>query len=159
SGNPEVYRDPRILDWLQGLPGKVRRIVAVGSGAFMLAEAGLLAGRRATAHWLDTEQLRRGYPDVAVVKDGIFTPHGPIHASAGVAGGIDQALAMVEEDHGRAASLKVAKRLVVFLRRPGEQTQVSSFLNSQTRSMRFGELIDWIYRSLRADLSVPRLAE
>ncbi|MBL8551166.1 MAG: helix-turn-helix domain-containing protein [Hyphomonadaceae bacterium] len=159
SGNPDVYRDRRILDWLQGLPGQVRRIVAVGSGAFLLAEAGLLRGRRATTHWRDSDLLKRGYPDVTVLKDVIFTADGPIYSSAGVVGAIDQALALVEEDHGRTASLKVAKRLVVLARRPGDHTQLSSFLSSQTRSVRFGELLDWIYRSLRADLSVPRLAE
>jgi transcriptional regulator GlxA family with amidase domain len=159
SGHPEIYRDRRILDWLQSLPGKVRRIAAVGSGAFVLAEAGLLQGRRATTHWRDTELLRRAYSNVHVVKDVMFTKDGPIYSSAGVAGGIDLALAMVEEDFGRAMSLKVARRMVVFLRRPGDQAQLSSFLASQTRSVRFGELIDWIYRSLRSDLSVPRLAE
>jgi transcriptional regulator GlxA family with amidase domain len=159
SGHPEVYRDRRLLDWAQSLPGKVRRIAAVGAGAFVLAEAGLLQGRRATTHWRDIELLRRGYSNISVLKDAMFTQDGPIYTSAGVAGGIDQALAMVEEDFGRGVSLKVARRLVVFMRRPAEQPQLSPFLASQTRSVRFGDLVDWIYRSLRADLSVPRLAE
>jgi transcriptional regulator GlxA family with amidase domain len=159
SGHPEIYRDRRLLDWLQSLVGRVRRIVSVGSGTFVLAEAGLLHGRKATTHWRDADLLKRGYSHISVVKDALFTKDGAIYTSAGVAGGIDQALAMVEEDYGRALSLKVARRLVIYLRRPGEHTQLSAFLASQARTVRFGELIDWIYRSLRADLSVPRLAE
>jgi transcriptional regulator GlxA family with amidase domain len=159
SGSPDVYRDRRILEWLRSAAGRVRRIASLGSGTFVLAEAGLLQGRRATTHWRDTELLRRGYSNISVVKDVMFIKDGSFYSSAGVAGGIDQALAMVEEDFGRSLAMKVARRLVIFLRRPGDQPQLSSILASQTRSVRFGELIDWIYRSLKSDLSVPRLAE
>jgi transcriptional regulator GlxA family with amidase domain len=159
SGQPEIYRDRTMLDWLRKAAEHVRRIAAVGSGAFVLAEAGLLQGRCATTHWRDTELLKRAYSEISVVKDVLFTRDGPIYTSAGVAGGIDQALAMVEEDYGRAISLKVARRLVVVYRRPGDQAQLSSLLALQAKSIRFGDLIDRIYRSLRQDLSVPRLAE
>jgi transcriptional regulator GlxA family with amidase domain len=159
SGQPEIYRDRKLLEWLKDAAGKVRRVAAVGSGAFVLAEAGLLEGRRATTHWRDTELLKRAYANINVVKDVMFTRDGSIYTSAGVAGGIDQALAMVEEDYGRALSLKVARRLVVFYRRPGDQAQLSTLLALQAKSVRFGDLIDRIYCSLRQDLSVPRLAE
>jgi transcriptional regulator GlxA family with amidase domain len=159
SGQPDIYRDPALQKWLRDAAGRVRRIAAVGSGAFVLAEAGLLEGRCATTHWRDTDLLSRAYPTIRVARDVMYTRDGPIYTSAGVAGGIDQALAMVEEDHGRALSIKVARRLVVFYRRPADQGQLSPLLALQAKSIRFGDLIDRIYRSLRQDLSVPRLAE
>jgi transcriptional regulator GlxA family with amidase domain len=158
-GRLEVYRDPRLREWLQGAVGKVCRIAAIGSGAFALAEAGLLDDRCIAAHWRDSEGLKRAYPRIGAIKDTLFARDGPIYTSAGAAGGIDQALAMVEEDYGRALSLNVARRMVVFFRRPGDQAQLSALLALQARSVRFGELIDQICLSLKQDLSVPRLAE
>ena len=152
-------RDPRLRRWLVTMAPRVRRLASVCSGAFVLAEAGLLDGRRATTHWAGVPLLQRRYPRITVEPDAIFVRDGAVYTSAGVTAGIDLALAMVEEDCGRAVALAVARRLVVFLKRPGGQSQFSSHLAAQ--EVPPGPLRDlpgWILDHLDENLSVECLA-
>jgi transcriptional regulator GlxA family with amidase domain len=154
-----VIGEKPLLRWLQISARRVRRLASVCSGAFVLAEAGLLDGRKATTHWLGTAQLARLYPRVSVVPDAIFVRDGNVYTSAGVTAGIDLALALVEEDLGHATALEVARRLVVFLKRPGGQSQFSSHLAAQTPAPgALRDLPEWIVDNLAADLSVEALA-
>jgi transcriptional regulator GlxA family with amidase domain len=128
----ERYRSNRaILRWLRKQSGRVRRLASVCTGAFFLAEAGLLEGRRATTHWSSCERLARAFPHVTVEPDTIYVREGSVYTSAGVTAGMDLALAMVEEDQGRDVALAVARELVLFLRRPGGQAQFSAQLAVQ----------------------------
>jgi transcriptional regulator GlxA family with amidase domain len=137
----------------------VRRLAAVCTGTFLLAEAGLLDGRRATTHWRACEQLARRYPTITVERDPIFVRDGNVHTSAGVTAGMDLALALVEADHGRALALRVARELVMFLQRPGGQSQFSTQLAVQTADREpLRELQARIADHLADDLSVPALA-
>ncbi|SDC91558.1 GlxA family transcriptional regulator [Streptomyces prasinopilosus] len=151
---------PGLIDWLRKHARYAERVVSVCSGALLLAGAGLLDGRRATTHWSLCGHLAEKYPDVEVDPDPIFVRDGNIATSAGVTAGIDLALALVEEDHGRDTALTVARHLVVFLRRPGNQAQFSAQLAAQTaRCEPLRELQQWITEHPDADLSVERLAE
>src|SRR5262249_43281424 len=123
--------DVDLRRWLCAMARRVRRIASVCSGAFILAEAGLLDGRRATTHWIGVPLLTQRYPKVQVEGDAIFVRDGNVYTSAGVTAGIDLALALVEEDLGHQVALAVARRLVVFLKRPGGQSQFSSHLAAQ----------------------------
>ncbi|XXS80765.1 DJ-1/PfpI family protein [Sorangium sp. So ce176] len=155
----EATRDARLLGWLRATTPKVRRMGAVCTGAFVLAAAGLLAGRRAATHWRAAAALARAYPGVDVDADAIFVRSGKIYTSAGVTASIDLALSLVEEDLGYDVALKVARDLVVFLKRPGGQSQFSRPLLAQTVAA--GPLqgvIDWALRHLDADLRVEALA-
>ena len=128
----ERYRsDPQLLRWIRRQAGSVRRLASVCTGAFFLAEAGLLKGRRATTHWAFCDELAKSYPGVTVEPDTIFVREGAVYTSAGVTAGMDLALALVEEDHGREIALAVARALVMFLRRPGGQAQFSAQLAVQ----------------------------
>ncbi|GFO68749.1 transcriptional regulator [Geomonas limicola] len=120
-----------LIDWLRAAPKRARRVVSVCTGAFLLAEAGLLEGRRATTHWMDLERLETAYPGVRVEGDAIYVRDGAIATSAGVTAGIDLSLALVEEDFGRTLALAVARRLVMYLKRPGGQAQFSTQLRAQ----------------------------
>lgn len=117
--------DERLIGWISAAAGSARRVASVCSGVFLLAAAGLLDGRRVTTHWVREDQLRREHPEVRVDCDPIFVRDGPVWTSAGVTAGIDLALAMVEDDHGRDVAHAVARELVMFLRRPGSQSQFS----------------------------------
>jgi transcriptional regulator GlxA family with amidase domain len=121
-----------VTHWLQGQATQARRYGSTCTGAFVLAQAGLLTGRRATTHWQYAERLAAEYPDVHVEPDLIFLRDGPVFSSAGVAAAIDLAFSLIEEDHGRSLALWVARRLVVFLKRPGGQSQFSAALTAQT---------------------------
>lgn len=123
-----------LYDWLQQVTPAARRIGSVCGGAFVLARAGLLAGRRATTHWSATARLKSLYPDVRVEPDAIFTIDGKVCTSAGVTAGIDLALALVEVDHGGQIAATIARQLVVFLKRPGGQSQFSEALKAQAKS-------------------------
>ena len=137
-----------------------RRVCSVCTGAFLLAEAGLLDGRRATTHWASCDRLAERYPEVTVERDPIFVRDGDVYTSAGVTAGMDLALALVEEDLGRDAALEVARWLVLFVKRPGGQSQFSAQLAAQTAEREpLRELQEWIAGNLDADLSVPALAE
>lgn len=161
KGVVAASQDARLIGWIRRQAGRSRRIASVCTGAFLLAEAGLLDGRRAVTHWTRCDELAARYPRVKVEADPIFIRQGAVWTSAGVTAGIDLALALVEEDLGRAVALDVARELVVFLKRPGGQAQFSAMLSMQQQQSgdRFGELNAWIAEHLSADLSVPALAE
>ncbi|MFI9237684.1 GlxA family transcriptional regulator [Streptomyces sp. NPDC053079] len=151
--------DPRLLDWLRRNGPRAGRLVSVCTGAFLLAAAGLLDGRRATTHWAFCEDFARRYPAVRLDPEPVFVRDGGIATSAGVTAGIDLALALVEEDHGRRTALAVARHLVVFLRRPGNQRQFSTQLAAQTADRpALRDLQHWIAEHPGADLSVEALA-
>jgi len=123
--------DPTLMDWLAAAGASARRVASVCNGTFLLAAAGLLDGRRVTTHWLQAEQLARQHPAVIVDREPIFIRDGRIWTSAGVTAGMDLALALVEDDVGAQAALEVARELVLFLRRPGNQSQFSTPLWSR----------------------------
>ncbi|MFD7627455.1 GlxA family transcriptional regulator [Streptomyces sp. NPDC059851] len=151
--------DARLTDWLRSYGGGAQRLVSVCTGGLLLAEAGLLDGRRATTHWSACEQMARDYPRVAVEPDPIYVRDGRVATSAGVTAGIDLALALVEEDHGRDIAWEIARQLVVFLRRPGNQAQFSAQLATQMAHREpLREVQHWITEHPSADLSVPALA-
>ena len=151
--------EPELLDWLRVSATNVRRIASVCSGAFVLAAAKILDGRRATTHWSTAEKLARTYPKVSVDADRIFIQDGNVWTSAGVSAGADLALAMLEEDYGQAIALQVAQYMVLSLRRHGSQSQFSAQLAAQGADRQpIRELIAWISEHLDADLSVPALA-
>lgn len=152
--------DAALVRWLQSLAPHVRRIGSVCTGAFLLARAGLLANRRATTHWKYCDQLAKRYPTIKVDPDPIFVRDGNIYTSAGVTAGMDMALELVEQDLGSTVALQVARELVLFLRRPGGQSQFSAALSLQTCAHEpFRELAVWVLDHLRDDLSVMALAE
>lgn len=151
--------DAELVGWLGARSRRPRRLASVCSGALLLAAAGLLSGRRATTHWGWCARLARLYPDIRVESDPIFVRDGHVWTSAGVTAGIDLALALVEDDLGRATALAVARQLVVFLKRPGGQSQFSAALSLQGGGGAFDALHAWIGGHLNADLSIPRLAE
>ncbi|MEU0602087.1 GlxA family transcriptional regulator [Streptomyces sp. NPDC006393] len=151
--------DPRLVEWLRAAGPRARRLVSVCTGAILLARAGLLDGRRVTTHWAYCETLARQHPAVEVDPDPIFVRDGDVATSAGVTAGIDLALALVEEDLGRDAALTVARHLVVFLRRPGNQAQFSAQLAAQTaRRAPLRDVQHWITEHPAGDLSVESLA-
>jgi transcriptional regulator GlxA family with amidase domain len=157
-------RDPAtvapIAKWLHENAPRIRRIASVCTGVEALAAAGLLDGRRAATHWRFASDIARRYPAISIEPDALFLKDGKFHTSAGVTAGIDLALALVEEDFGEDIALSVARELVVYLKRPGGQTQFSEPLQFQTRSTdRFADLAQWMLRNLKDDLSVERLAD
>ncbi len=159
-GLPAARADADLPDWLRRQAARARRVGSVCTGAFLLAGAGLLDGRRVTTHWAAAERLAREHPRLRVEPDAIWVRDGRFYSSAGVSAGMDLALALVEEDLGREAALAVARHLVLFLQRPGGQSQFSAHLEAQTRARGpLAELPDWIERHLDGDLSVPALAE
>ncbi|MCE4942388.1 MULTISPECIES: GlxA family transcriptional regulator [Streptomyces] len=152
--------DPRLVDWLRTHAPRTRRKVSVCSGAFLLAAAGLLDGRRATTHWSLCADLAARHPAVRVDPEPIYVRDGDVATSAGVTAGIDLALALVEEDLGRDLALSIARHLVVFLRRPGNQTQFSAQLAAQTAERRpLRDVQQWITEHPAADLCVEALAD
>jgi transcriptional regulator GlxA family with amidase domain len=160
DGVSAVLEDADVLAGVRRLAGGARRVASVCTGAFLLAEAGLLDGRRVTTHWARCRRLARSYPDLDVDPDPIFVRDGDVYTSAGVTAGIDLCLALVEEDHGRDLALAVARQLVVFLKRPGGQAQFSSHLSTQLADHdALAAVQGWVADHLADDLSVPRLAE
>jgi len=158
-GVQEAARDRTVVGWIRRVARRARRVASVCTGAFLLAEAGLLDGRRATTHWSACDELARRYPRVRVEKDPIFVRDGAISTSAGVTAGIDLALDLVDEDLGRAIALEVARWLVLFLRRPGGQSQFSAQLGSQLAERdALRELQGFIADHPAENLSVPSLA-
>lgn len=149
-----------LVQWLRNASVQARRTASVCSGTFLMAQAGLLDGRRAATHWAMCEMLRSDFPSVEVDLDAIFIQQGNVWTSAGVSAGIDMALALVEADCGRDVALQVARELVVFLKRPGGQAQFSQLLQLQMReSAGFDELHVWICAHLDDNnLTVERLA-
>ncbi|MBN6772475.1 GlxA family transcriptional regulator [Pseudomonas granadensis] len=151
--------DLQLVDWVRQHGNQCRRVASVCTGAFLLAASGWLDGRRVVTHWTRCEQLAQQHPNLHVEANPIFINDGPVWTSAGVTAGIDLALAMVEEDLGRDIALDVARHLVVFLKRPGGQSQFSVTLSLQNQGNRFDELHAWIAENLTCDLGIATLAE
>jgi transcriptional regulator GlxA family with amidase domain len=153
-------RDPALFAWLRKIAPVVRRLGSVCVGSFLLAEAGLLNGKRVTTHWKFGRELASRYPRLNVEFDPIWVRDGNIYTSAGISAGIDLALAWVEEDCGVRTSHEIAREFVLFLRRPSGQTQLSASLSAQASEMKaIHELQVWIAENLHNNLSVRRLAE
>jgi transcriptional regulator GlxA family with amidase domain len=161
AGNaPDNLIPQRLLDWLKEEAGKIRRIGSICAGAFILARAGILDGRRATSHWMVCDRLAKLYPAVKVESDPIFVRDGNVYTSAGISTGMDLSLAMVEEDFGRDIAVGVARRLVLYLKRPGNQSQFSNILMHQTVDYEpIRDIQDWIVEHLDEELTVELLAE
>ncbi|KRB83070.1 AraC family transcriptional regulator [Sphingomonas sp. Root710] len=148
-----------VTRWLREQAGQSRRYGSACTGAFLLAQAGLLSGRRATTHWQYAERLAAEYPDIRVEPDQIFVRDGPVFSSAGVSAAIDLAFSLIEEDHGSALALWVARRLVVFLKRPGGQSQFSATLTAQIATTSpIDKVRLHILENPRADLSLSAVA-
>ncbi|WP_395408150.1 GlxA family transcriptional regulator [Pseudoduganella sp. UC29_106] len=151
--------DGTAIEWVRKRAAKVRRVCSICVGAFVLAEAGLLDGRKATTHWRMAPRLAELYPDVQVDPAPIWIADGNVYTSAGVSAGIDLALALVAEDLGDELALEIAKNLVLYLRRPGGQAQFSVTLRSQrAANTSLDKLCLWIGENLDADLTVDALA-
>jgi transcriptional regulator GlxA family with amidase domain len=149
-----------ITDWIAAVAPRIQRLTALCSGAFFLAAAGVLNGKRATTHWSVADRLKAEYPAIEVDADAIFIRSDNVWTSAGVTAGIDLALALVEEDYGRDLALEVATEMVVYLKRPGGQSQFSSHLLSErTTRPNIRALQNWILDNLHERLSVSQLAQ
>jgi transcriptional regulator GlxA family with amidase domain len=162
AGSPDIddlEADAPVQDWLRRQVRSTRRYGSVCTGAFVLAATGLLDGKRVVTHWNATARLAAQYPLAQVEPDAIHLKDGKLYTSAGVTAGMDLSLAMVEEDHGRDLALRVARELVMFLKRPGGQSQFSAHLAAQA-SERSGvrDVQEYVLAHLKADLSVPVLA-
>ncbi len=158
EGAEAAAADEALVDWVRERAREARRVASVCTGAFVLAAAGVLDGRRAATHWKTCAELAQRFPAVRVEPDPIFICDGSVWTSAGVTAGVDLALALVEEDLGRSVALAVARYLVVFLKRPGGQAQFSEALALQAAEDKFGPLHEWINGHLASSLSLSVLA-
>ncbi len=158
---PTVAKDPELIATVRRLASRARRVACVCTGAFLAAEAGLLTGKRAVTHWRYCKQFAERYPDVKLEADQIFVRDGAIWSSAGVSAGVDLALALIERDHSPSLALQVARELVVFIKRPGGQSQFSTVLSGQIADAdgTLGPLLAWIANNLKSDLRAEMLAE
>ena len=161
SGGWGVYgasEDLALVDWVREKARHTRRMTSVCTGAFLLAASGMLDGCRVATHWTRCEELARRFPSLTVESNPIFIQQGAVWTSAGVTAGIDLCLALVEEDLGGAVALEVARHQVVFLKRPGGQSQFSVTLSLQKGDSRFAELHAWMAENLTLELNIPTLA-
>jgi transcriptional regulator GlxA family with amidase domain len=159
EGVEAAARNKCVSQFVKAVAKRGTRIASVCSGTFVLAEAGLLDGKRATTHWQRTRQFLSAYPKVKLEPDQIFVRDGQVWSSAGITAGIDLALAMVAEDFGEAVVEKTARQLVLYHRRSGGQSQFSSLLELKAPTGRFGPLLTWARENLDAKLTVEDLAE
>ena len=156
----KAMADKNLADWIKAMAPKARRVVSVCTGSFFLAEAGLLDGCKATTHWNWSSELSKKYPKVCVEPDHIFIKDGNIFTSGGITSGIDLTLALVEEDWGRELAVNVARFMVVFLTRPGGQSQFSAYLTSEaSHRPDIRDLQAWIMDHVGEELTVETLAE
>ena len=157
----DVTRDRVLIRWIGKVAPTCRRVCSVCVGSFLLAAAGVLDGHRAATHWMHAQSLASRHPDVRVEPDAIFVHDGRVWTSAGVTSGIDLALALIEQDAGREVAIKVARILVVYLKRAGGQSQYSALLDAQAHaeSEPFDDLERWVAEHLESDLRVEALAE
>jgi transcriptional regulator GlxA family with amidase domain len=163
-GGPGIWamrQDAVLMKWISEVLPKARRVASVCLGAFVLAWTGALDGKRAATHWRYCPRLADGFPKIRVEPNAIFVKDGRVWTSAGVSAGIDLALAMIEEDFGHTTALDIARRLVVFLKRPGGQSQFSTVLAAQASDVegRFSALHAWIIENIAGELKVETLAE
>lgn len=159
GANEPATLPPAIIKFVKAAPRRCRRVAATCTGAFVLAEAGLLDGRRATTHWLYAKTLQAKYPAARIDEDRIFISDGPIWTSAGMSAGIDLALALVEADFGNETARSVAKKLVLYHRRSGGQSQFSELLDLAPKSDRIQTALDYAKKNLHRPLTVNQLAE
>ncbi len=159
QGTAAAMECPRTLAFIRYQAGRARRVCSVCTGAYLLAAAGLLDGRLVTTHWEHCGHFARTFPEVRTEPDRIYTRDGNVWTSAGVTAGIDLALALIGDDLGESAAKQVARRLVVYYRRSGGQSQFSTLLEEERPSGRFGPLLGWIREHICEDLPVERLAE
>jgi transcriptional regulator GlxA family with amidase domain len=159
DGTRTAFRDERILAFVRRTARRARRVTSVCSGAFILAAAGLLDGRRATTHWSRTAEFARRFPKVRVEPDRIYVKDGPVWTSAGITAGIDLALALIAEDLGEDIAKRTAQQLVVYYRRPGGQSQFSALAELGRPEGRFGALVGWARERLDQPLGVEQLAD
>lgn len=158
-GSRVAMEDERLLAFVRKAAAPARRVVSICTGAVILAAAGLLDGRRATTHWAYAPTMRQRFPAVAVEEDAIYVRDGKFWTSAGVTAGMDLALALIEEDLGRDAALLIARHHVMYLMRPGGQSQFSAQLAAQrVKDSRLARVCAFIVENPCADLSVPALA-
>jgi len=156
----QVCQDATLIKWLQTIENTAERIGSICSGAFILAEAGLLTNKLCTSHWSATQTLKKMYPAIKIKQEALYVNDGKFWTSAGVTTGIDMALEILRKDVGNGLSNKVAKMLVVYAHRPGNQTQFSSLLQLQGRSdHQFSELLSWIDSNIDQALKVEDMAE
>ena len=152
--------DTTLMKWISDAAKNARRACSVCSGAYLLAATGVLKGKRVATHWSATANLQQTFPDIEVDGEAIYINEGKCWTSAGVTTGIDMALALVEEDLGRDVAMAVARQLVVYMRRPGHQTQFSTTLVAQsTKDNRLADLASWAERNIDKALDVETLAE
>jgi transcriptional regulator GlxA family with amidase domain len=159
NGTRDLPAQAAAVGWLRRRAGEVRRTASVCSGAYFLAEAGLLDGKRATTHWGRSDDFARRYSKVRLEPDRIFVREGEVWTSAGITAGIDLALALIEDDLGGEIARRTAQQLVVHQRRPGGQSQYSALLEMGGPSGRFAGLMDWMRERLAEPLGVKRLAD
>lgn len=157
----EEYQLPdNVLEWINRQSRKVRRICSVCTGSFFLAKAGILAHRKATTHWEKCDLLRNNYPYIQVDDDPIFIKDGNIYTSAGISSGMDLSLALIEEDFGKSLALDVAKQMILYLKRPGSQSQYSSVLTHQnTDHQPILKICNWIAGHLHEAMTIDRLSD
>lgn len=162
AGTPDyrcALEMPEFTAWLKRAAPNARRHGSVCTGAFFLGETGLLDGRQATTHWRQAAELAALYPRATIMSDAIYICDGELYTSAGVTAGIDLALRLIEDDHGRELALKIARQLVVFLRRPGGQSQFSAHLAAQMASESRVQAVQcWILENVEKELTLPTLA-
>jgi transcriptional regulator GlxA family with amidase domain len=159
NGVEDAARDEELLAWLRKTSHRVRRIGSICTGAFLLASAGLLDGKRATTHWKSAAELAEKFTNVTVDPDPIYIRDGNTYTTAGVTAGMDLALALVEEDLGLQVALNVAREMVLYLRRSGGQSQFSTALSLQASDRKqIEEIRSWAVDNLRKDLAVEDLA-
>ena len=155
-----AMQDGQLISFVRERAADARRVVAIGTGAFLLAEAGLLDGRRATTHWRAHKDLAKRYPRVEVDAEHLFVKDGKFHTSAGATAAIDQTLALVQEDLGRDIAMAVAHRKVMFIRRSGEERQVSVHLAAQmVGHERVAKVVAWILDNLGRDIGIDAVAD
>ena len=159
DGSRAALACPRTRRFIQSCAAQARRTSSVCSGAYLLAAAGILDGRRATTHWSRSRDFARRFPRVQLDPDRIFIKDGPIWTSAGITAGIDLSLALIEEDLGEAIARRTAQQLVVYFRRPGGQSQFSALLEMERANGRFAALLDFVRSNLGRRLSVSVLAD
>ena len=160
AGDNECHLPPAsLLEYLRDAPGRSRRVAAICTGSVVLAAAGLLEGKHATTHWFHAQQFKKQYPNVLLNEDRIFVVDGQIWTSAGMTAGVDLALAIVEKDFGLETARMVARKLVVYQRRGGGQSQFSALLELDAKSDRVQTALAHAREHLASDLSVENLAE
>ena len=160
DGTLKAMRDQALLASLTDHAGLSRRIVSICSGAFFLAEVGLLEGKRATTHWSACAYFKELYPEIELEEDAIYVRDGNVWTSAGVTSGMDLALALIADDLGTDMALKVARKNVIFMMRPGGQSQFSTHLKAaESGDGPIGKTMTWVLENLAGDCSVPALGD